>query len=56
MKNEVIPKEAISTDLLGEDIDIFKKLDIPWTPDDEQDNTTGKPFDSDKENLQKTIK
>ena len=33
-----------------------KKLDIPWIPDDEQDPTTGKPFDSDKENLQKTIK
>ena len=65
-EDELILKEAgilehpnipdVSIDLLNEDAEIFKKLDIPWIPDDEQDPTTGKPFDSNKENLQKTIK
>ena len=44
------------TDLLIEDAEIFKKLDIPWVPDDEQDPTAGNPFDSDRENSQKAIK
>ena len=66
MLDEAIPKEAdtqenpsipdISTNLLQEDKDIFKKLDIPWMPSDIKDTTTGKAFDSDKENLQRTIK
>ena len=43
-------------DLLIEEAEIFKKLDIPWIPDDEQDPTAGKPFDSDREKLQKSIK
>ena len=44
------------TDLLIEETKIFKKLGIPWIPDDEQDPTAGKPFDSDRENLQKALK
>ena len=44
------------TDLLIEEAEIFKKLDIPWIPDDEQDLSTDKPFESDRENLQKTVR
>ena len=32
LKDEAIPKEEISTDLLVEDADIFRKLNIPWMP------------------------
>ena len=66
LKDEATPKETytqenpsipdISTDLLDEDADIFKKLKIPWMPSDAQETIAGKPFDSDKENLQRTIK
>ena len=64
--DETIPKETdtqenpsipdISTNLLEEDADIFRNLNIPWMPSDVQDTTTGKPFDSDRENLQRNIK
>ena len=56
MKDEVIPKEEISIDLLDKDADIFRKLDIPWMPSDAQETTTGKVIDSDGENMQKAIK
>ena len=47
---------GVSSELLQEDEDIFRKLDIPWLPSEIQDTTTGKAFDSKKENLQKTIR
>ena len=66
LKDEVIPKEAdiledpnildISTDLLEEDADIFRKLNIPWIPSDMQGASTEKAFDSDMENLQRTVR
>ena len=60
IKNEIFghqqAKEVVSSDLLTEDAEILKKLDIPWIPDDEQDPTADRPFDSDKENLQKTVR
>ena len=65
-EDELILKEAgiledpnipdISTDLLNKDADMFKKFDIPWRPSYEQEIMTERSFDSDKENLQKTIK
>ena len=45
-----------STELLPEDEEIFKKLNIPWLPSELQGTTGGKAFDSEKENLQRTIK
>ena len=66
LKDEAIPKETdtqenpgiphISINLLEEDADIFRKLNIPWMPSDAQETITGRPFDSERENLQKTIK
>ena len=47
---------GVSSEMLPEDEDIFRKLDIPWLPSEIQDTTTGKDFDSDMENLQRTIK
>ena len=47
--------EDIPADLLVHEADIFRKLGIPWVPEAEQDPTAGRSFDSDKENLQKTI-
>ena len=41
----------ISINLLEEDADIFRKLNIPWMPTDVQNTTAGKVFDSDKQNL-----
>ena len=46
----------ISINLLEEDANIFRKLNIPWMPSDAQETITGRPFDSERENLQKTIK
>ena len=46
----------ISTDLLDEHADIFRKLDIPWMPSDAQEGIIGKVIDSDKENMQRAIK
>ena len=45
-----------STDPLIDDADIFMRLDIPWNPTDEQEATTEKVIDIDKENLQKTVR
>ena len=41
--------------MLEEDVDIFKKLNIPWMPSDMQDTTTWKPVDSERD-LQRAIK
>ena len=46
----------MSSRLLQEDEDIFIRLDIPWFPSEMQDTTTWKDFDSERENLQRTIK
>ena len=43
-------------DPLIDDVDIFKRLDIPWKPTDEQEAMTEKVIDTDKENLQKTVR
>ena len=42
---------GVSLELLQEDEDIFRKLDMPWLPSEIQDTTTGKDFDSEKENM-----
>ena len=47
---------GVSTELLPEDEDIFRKLNNPWFPSEVQNTTVGKVFDSEKENLQRTIK
>ena len=47
---------GVSIELLHEDEDIFRKLNIPWLSSEIQNTAGGKSFDSDKENLQKTIK
>ena len=45
-----------STELLPEDEEIFRKLNIPWLPSELQSTTGSKAFDSEKENLQRPIK
>ena len=45
-----------STELLPEDEEIFRKLNIPWLPSELQSTTRSKAFDSEKENLQRAIK
>ena len=45
-----------STELLPKDEEIFRKLNIPWLPNELQSTTGSKAFDSEKENLQRTIK
>ena len=45
-----------STELFPEDEEIFKKLNIPWLPNEMQNTTGSKAFDSKKENLQRTIR
>ena len=45
-----------STELLPEDEEIFRKLNIPWLPSELQSTTGSKAFDSEKENLQRAIK
>ena len=45
-----------STELLHEDEEIFRRLNIPWLPNELQSITGSKEFDSEKENLQRTIK
>ena len=47
---------GVSSELFPDDEDIFRKLDIPWLPSEIQDTTIEKVFDSDMENLQRTIK
>ena len=45
-----------STELLPEDKEIFRRLKIPWLPNELQSTTRSKAFDSKKENLQRAIK
>ena len=47
---------GVSTESLPEDEDIFRKLNVPWLSNELQNTTAGKDFDSEKENLQRTIK
>ena len=42
--------------MLPEDEEIFRKLNIPWLPSELQNTTGSKAFDSEKENLKRTIK
>ena len=46
----------IPTELLPEDEEIFRKLNIPWLSSELQSTIGSKAFDSEKENLQRTIK
>ena len=45
-----------STELLHEDEEIFRKLNIPWLPSELQSTIGSKAFDSERENLQRAIK
>ena len=45
-----------STELLPKDEEIFRKINIPWLPNELQSTTGSKAFDSEKENLQRAIK
>ena len=44
-----------SIGLLAEDEELFRKLNIPWIPNELQSTTGSKAFDSEKENLQRAI-
>ena len=44
------------TELLPEDEEIYKKLNIPWLLNEMQTIAGNKAFDSEKENLQRTVK
>ena len=39
------------TELLPEDEEIYRRLNIPWLPNELQSTTGNKAFDSEKENL-----
>ena len=66
MVEENVPCEAeteenlsfpeIPSKLLPEDEEIYKKLNIPWLPHEMQTTIGNKAFDSEKENLQRTVK
>ena len=44
------------TELLLEYEEIYKRLNIPWLPNEMQTIVGNKAFDSEKENLQKSVK
>ena len=44
------------TKLLLEDEEIYKRLNIPWLPNEMQTTAGNKAFDSKKENLQRSVK
>ena len=44
------------TELLPEDEEIYKRLNIPWFPNEMQTTAGNKAFDSEKENLQRSVK
>ena len=44
------------TEHMKEDEEIYKKLNIPWIPEGMQSISEGKCIDSEKENLQRSIK
>ena len=43
------------TELLQEDEEIYRRLNIPWLPNEMQTTAGNKSFDSEKENLQRSI-
>ena len=43
------------TKLLPEDEEIYNILNIPWLPNEMQSTSGNKAFDSEKENLQRTV-
>ena len=45
-----------SIELLPKDEEMFTRINIPWLPNELQSTTGNKAFDSEKENLQRTIK
>ena len=42
--------------MLPEDEEIYKRLNIPWLPNEMQTIAGNKTFDSEKENLQRSVK
>jgi len=44
------------TELLQEDEEIYRRLNIPWLPHEMQTIARNKTFDSEKENLQRSVK
>ena len=44
------------TELLPEDEEIYKRLNIPWFPNEMQTKAGNKAFDLEKENLQRSVK
>ena len=46
----------IPIELLLEDEEIYRRLNIPWLPNEMQSTAGNKAFDLEKENLQRTIK
>ena len=56
-EKEEHPKFPVtSTELMNEDEEIYKRLKIPWTPEVMQTIVGDKCIDSEKENLQRSIK
>ena len=53
-ENLSFPKTPI--ELLPEDEEIYRRLNIPWLPNEMQSTAGNKAFDSEKENLQRTVK
>ena len=45
-----------SIELMEEDEEIYRRLNIPWIPNEMQTTAGDKCIDSEKENLQRTIK
>ena len=66
MVDENVPRETETkenlsfletpTELLPKDEEIYRRLNIPWLPNEMQSTTGNKAFDLEKENLQRTIK
>ena len=48
VNQENLSVHGVSTELLPEDEDIFRKLNIPWFPSELQNTTAGKDFNSRK--------
>ena len=53
-ENLIFPETP--TELLPEDEEIYKRLNIPWIPNEMQTTAGNKAFDSEKENLQRSVK
>ena len=54
LENLSFPETPI--ELLPADEEIYRRLNIPWLPKEMQSTAGNKAFDSEKENLQRTIK